>query len=488
MTDEAVRCVWEHVGIFLRGNTGRGFDVGKPKSFEVLLDFVRTHGQGKLVRFAEDEFRLLTAICLLGPDTADIPPAATCNHLIEIARRFEPDETKRLYRVMEFAIAFGCGWQRQVRPDGGAWDQRWADAVRALSRALEPAVTQARLWLSQHVVHYLGTKGDDVSDAHVLTMRLLHPLHLEQKDAISITYRDAEALVALRRRGPTSVPAGAKYVLTAIEKTHLVGPQKAFAIDAGTTIILTVHDTEARLTVHDAGQRLHLQEGESANTVEPVMLATWTCTCGNRQCAPRHRLGEWNARIRSLWAFVASAVKGLPQLQTNAFIQGMYFPLLTYEGKGGARLRLVNVEYKVCRLCAAEYEGDQCLACSTPPDTRTRRRTHPRLVCVGADFPTYEREERLHCTNRACRNVYTLPEEWEGWEQIRQAREWQRHPERLSATVRDHHLEVRHLQQTIATKLATLRCSLCNASAPRRATTVWVRRFVHRVEPFEPPA
>ena len=48
MTDEAVRFVWEHVGIFLRGNTGRGFDVGKPKSFEILLDFVRTHGQGKL--------------------------------------------------------------------------------------------------------------------------------------------------------------------------------------------------------------------------------------------------------------------------------------------------------------------------------------------------------------------------------------------------------------------------------------------------------
>jgi hypothetical protein len=199
-------------------------------------------------------------------------------------------------------------------------------------------------------------------------MRLLHPLHLEQEDAISITYRDADALVTLRRRRPTSVPAGAKYVLTAIEKTHLVGPQKAFSIDAGTTIILTVHDTEARLTVNDAGQRLHLQEGESANTVEPVVLATWTCTCGNRQCAQRHRLKAWNARMRSLWAFVASAVKGLPQLQTNAFIQGMYFPLLTYEGKGVARLRLVNVEYKVCRLCAAEYEGDQCLACAIPPD------------------------------------------------------------------------------------------------------------------------
>jgi len=110
MTDEAVRFVWEHVGLFLRGNTGRDFDIGKSKSFESLLDFVRTHAQGELARFAEDEFRLVTAICLLGPDTADIPPAATRNQLLEITRRFEPGESKRVHRVMEFAIAFGCGW------------------------------------------------------------------------------------------------------------------------------------------------------------------------------------------------------------------------------------------------------------------------------------------------------------------------------------------------------------------------------------------
>jgi len=71
---------------------------------------------------------------------------------------------------MEFAIAFGCGWHRQVRPDGEVWEQRWPDAVRALSRALEPAVMQARLWLSQHVVHYPPTNENDRFDAHMLTM------------------------------------------------------------------------------------------------------------------------------------------------------------------------------------------------------------------------------------------------------------------------------------------------------------------------------
>ena len=482
MTDTAVQFVWEQVGLFLRGSTGRGFDIGKPSSFTTLINFVRSQSQGELASVAEDEFRLVAAICLLGPDAAGIPPAATRAPLIEITRRLEPDETKRLDRVMEFAIAFGCGWHRQVRPDGEAWAQRWPDAVRALSRALEPAVMQARLWLLQHVVHYPQSNENDTLDTHMLTMHLLHPLHPEQNDALSITYRDADALVVSTQRRPRLVPAGAKYVLTAIEKTRLVGPRKAFSIDAETPIILTVHDTEARITVHHVGQRLQLQEGQTANTVEPAALAIWACTCGNKQCAERHRLAGWNARLHSLWAFVASAVKGLPHLQTNAFIQGMYFPLLTYEVGGVARLRLVSVEYKLCQACAAEYEGDQCVACAMPPDARTRRRMYPRLVCVGTDLPTYEREERLHCTNHACQNVYTLPDGWEAWEQVRKAKEWQRYPERLPDVVRDQHIDVRGLQQALATRLATLCCPLCEAPAPRRATIVWVRRFVRRVE------
>jgi hypothetical protein len=482
MTDETVRFVCEKVECFLRGNTGRGFDIGKPSSFATLFNFVRSQGQGQLANIAEDALRLVVAICLLGPDTAGPPPATTRDHLLDTTRRLEPCERKRLDRVMEFAIAYGCGWRRQVRPDGGGWEQRWPNAVRALSRALEPAVTQARLWLALHVVHYPQTSDHDMADAQMLTMHLLHPLHMKREEALSITYRDADALVESTQRRPTSVPVGAKYVLTALEKTRLVGPRKAFSIHAETSMILSVHDTEARITVHHAGQRLQLQEGQTANIVEPAALAIWACTCGNKQCAERHRLEGWNARLRSLWAFVASAVKGLPQLQTNAFIQGMYFPLLTYEVGGAARLRLVSVEYKVCRVCAAEYEGDQCVMCAMPPDAQTRRRMYPRLVCVGADLPTYERVERLHCTNQTCQNVYTLPEEWETWEQIRQAKEWQRYPERLSDVVRGQPIDVRGLQQAIASRLATLCCPLCAAPAPRRATIVWVRRFARRVE------
>jgi hypothetical protein len=169
-------------------------------------------------------------------------------------------------------------------------------------------------------------------------------------------------------------------------------------------------------------------------------------------------------------------------VQTNAFVQGMHFALLAEAGEGVSRLRLVHVEYKVCGGCALEYEGDQCPDCRMPPDARTRRRTVPRVICVGAELPTYEREERLRCTNRECRNVYKFPEEWGEWEQIRKAKEWQKYPARLPAAMRDQHLDVRRLQQAIATRLAALHCPLCAARAPRRATTVWVRQFVRRVE------
>ena len=317
-------------------------------------------------------------------------------------------------------------------------------------------------------------------------MHLLHPLHLKQQESLRITYGDAEALVESTQRRPAFVPAGAKHVLTAVEKTRLVGPRKTFAINAETPIIVTAHDTEARITVNHAGQRLQLQDDQAAHTAEPAALALWACGCGNKQCAERHRLGAWDARAVNLWAYAASAVKGLPQLRTNAFIQGMYFPLLTYGVEGLARLRLVSVEYKVCQVCAAEYEGDQCVACAAPPEARTRRRTYPRLICVGADPSAYERAERLRCANVACGNVYALPEDWETWEQVRAAKAWQRHPERLADAIRDQNrdqdINARGLQQTLAARLATLDCPLCQAPAPRRATIVWVRRFARRVE------
>jgi hypothetical protein len=54
MTDEAVQFVWEQVRLFLRGEAGRGFDIGKPNRFTALLHYVRVQDLVKLASFAED--------------------------------------------------------------------------------------------------------------------------------------------------------------------------------------------------------------------------------------------------------------------------------------------------------------------------------------------------------------------------------------------------------------------------------------------------
>ena len=57
----------------------------------------------------------------------------------------------------------------------------------------------------------------------------------------------------------------------------------------------------------------------------------------------------------------------------------------------------------------------------------------------------------------------------------------------LPESMRDQQIDVRRLRQAIATRLAALHCPLCAARAPRRATSVWVRQFVRRVDPDSHP-
>ena len=154
MTNETAQFVWEQVECFLRGDAGRRFDIGKPASFETLLQVLRPQDLEQLAALAEDAYRLVAAMRLLDPGADGAPPADVREPLLDLARRLEPDGSHRGARAMELAITYGCGWRRQWRPRGDAWEQRWPNAVQALSPALEPAVTQARLWLEQHVVNY----------------------------------------------------------------------------------------------------------------------------------------------------------------------------------------------------------------------------------------------------------------------------------------------------------------------------------------------
>lgn len=348
MTDDEARVVQRCVKEYLKGPQGQGFDIGNPQHFEQLVNHVRV----ELPNVDEDDLRVVTAMCLLGPELAGIPPAAMRKELLGILRQFVPDEQKRLGRVMEFAIAYGCGKWRDIQGEGdGDWRQRWQGAVRGLIRALEPAVEQANRWLEQHVVGFPKNRnvpqnknfpeGTAVwSDASKLVIRLMrseHPLHLEQGETLSIECAYDGKLEVFTQGYQERIPPGAKAVWTlAAGSTELTLPNgQTLALPAGTKVIIIARDDDAiiRVTLNERSQQVRLKVGEAADVTGPATLAIWECTCGTTHCIERHRLEAWDPAQVSLWAFLASAVKG-PQvtIQTGSFVEGMYFPLLAQEG------------------------------------------------------------------------------------------------------------------------------------------------------------
>ena len=369
MTDGEARAVQERVEGYLSSKEAYGLDVGNPLHFELLVNRARP----ELARVAADDLRVVVVMCWLGPQSAGIPPIAMRNNLLGILRRVVSDERERLERVMEFAIAYGCGKWRQVQPGYGSWEQRWQGAVRGLVRALEPAVEQANRWLAEHVAGFPRDRDipqdenlpeDTWSDAWILATRLVRPehfLHSGDEETLRIACgQDGIESAGIESTASAqdyqqTIPPGAKAVWTVRDgRVELILPHnQPFTLATGTTVLLIARDEDAliKTMLSEHGRQVRLKVGEAAHVTGPTTLAIWECTCGTTHCRERHRLDTWDPARRvqkavtangqrkkeetplSLWDFVASAVKG-PQLriQTGSFVQGIYFPLLAQEG------------------------------------------------------------------------------------------------------------------------------------------------------------
>jgi hypothetical protein len=348
--------VWRTVEGSLLNRSGQSLDVGKKEHFERLLNSVRVvHPAG----LNDDDLRMVTAMCWLGPRSG-VPPESQREALLQIMRQVEPEADVRSRRVMEFVIAYGCGKWRKPQTGSGDWQERWPGAIQGIQRVLEPAVKEADRWLRvrARVVGYPQRSQEELAgDAWMLALRLIHaekPLHLLY-EPLSLDFTDDGALLD----GPDysdRVPTGAKAVFAVEDRRAVLHmPDKEVsALDVGSKVIVAARDDELRIqtTSSDSSKRSQLGLWEGASITGPSVLKFWTCTCGHLHCAQRHRLEAWDPAQVSLWSFAASAVKG-PQasIQLGSFIAGMYFPLLAKEGFG-LRLRLVDVEYKVCQPCA----------------------------------------------------------------------------------------------------------------------------------------
>ena len=136
MRDDLVHAVQRAVHTHIAGVER---DYCNPQDF---IGIVNAAGElaDELAGIADDELHTVAAMCWLGANFTDIPPAVMRERLLTTIRELEPDEGKRLHRIMEFAIAFGCGKWRAPGAERGSWDARWPQAVRALARAITPAI------------------------------------------------------------------------------------------------------------------------------------------------------------------------------------------------------------------------------------------------------------------------------------------------------------------------------------------------------------
>jgi hypothetical protein len=371
--------------------------------------------------------RVAVALCALGPHTPP-PPVEAFDRFARVAQR----ETQgRTDDILDVAIGYGCGLWRDLEPVRGSWFDEWGGAVAALARLAEPAVLEVLRWLSGRlpglpgVEYWRSDEGRSIvrRDAGLLAIVLLRPLEpLHTSDAgerLDITCAESGTSVA-GSAGAMSrhLPPGNRLVL-ANEHSDMElssapeGDPRRSAVPRDGLVSVLAADDRTYIRTPAAASVVTLGIDQEASLAPAAGITLWSCGCGNRNCATRHRLRAWRPAVVDLRSFVASAVKGPERdLKAGAFVAGMYFPMLSQFGiENAGRLRSLSVEYTYCQTpaCLAQarqYEGDRCPTCHRTFDPATTpRRASPRIELVrGAAL--YERVERFACAGHGG-NLYT---------------------------------------------------------------------------------
>ena len=253
MTDETACIVQQAVRQFLR-QRAFDFDIGKPQHFEELVEHVRVRLSAHQIQVDEDDLRVVTAMCCLGLEFDTIPPDFMRAKLLGIIRQSSPDPAKRISRLMEFAIAYGCGWGRDIL-SAEDWGKKWSNAVNAISRTVEPAVSQANRWLCKTVKQFPERTLELPGDSSRLATGLvwpLRPLHIYDVDTVRMECTDDDLRIRpVNAWKPEAVPPGAKIVFTASEASLEIegnGEEtRSVMLPAESRLIVSMHDEDASI-------------------------------------------------------------------------------------------------------------------------------------------------------------------------------------------------------------------------------------------------
>lgn len=363
------------------------------------------------------ELRVLVAMALLGPQEGGLP-AKICEAVICQLREFVENEQEQNQRVVEFALAYGCGRFRRCVKEARGWeDGVWEGAVLTLERALEPYVRECDAWLRRNCDM---RRVDVTKDAHILAMSLIHPqkdqFPMEAGETIRITSVMNTAIDGTRVKGGTLVtwppayqekqqelPPGTKRVfLVEGSGLKIQAGKKIRTLPSGAQIIVASYEERTTVQVSHktwSGKKMTctLLPSKSAKLKagsKGVHVCIWECTCGHIACAEHHSLHSWNP-AHPLWALLATAVKGrIPkgkgkkQIQSRvppeadhlaikipivsgSFVQGMYCALLSKgflqgERRDWVQLRYVPLLFRRCPGCGAHSTGTSCHRCGRP--------------------------------------------------------------------------------------------------------------------------
>ena len=139
------------------------------------------------------------------------------------------------------------------------------------------------------------------------------------------------------------IPIRARYMLTMQGNGQIKVGSQLYPVRTGHVLDLLVRENDAFVQIWEDEMkssalypRILLKESDSLVLPGRALPLKWLCTCGNRNCAHRHRLSGWEregAPTIGLWAHAASAIRGPSKtLKLGSLTQGMETPFLALEG------------------------------------------------------------------------------------------------------------------------------------------------------------
>ncbi|OAD19074.1 hypothetical protein THIOM_005308 [Candidatus Thiomargarita nelsonii] len=153
------------------------FKITDPNQFDLLRRDITATGN-------EDEIVLAIAMCVLGPEKRKFGPSPDeikphLDDLYVLLKSEIPDKDERIRRAVEFAIAYGCGWRRDIKGKKG-WDGLWLGALMAMKDLLSDKIQQACNALAYHGPGPGGVRdfqrrsdSEEIQDAPLIAMQLI---------------------------------------------------------------------------------------------------------------------------------------------------------------------------------------------------------------------------------------------------------------------------------------------------------------------------